>query len=201
MGGGVGQGMGEQLAAQVGEGEVCLAGEGVVGEADDLLFPGFVAHLGAAQHEDDLGSEALEEGDQFQGWAGVPDVDAEADDARVPGQQGLRDFERRLLDFELHDLGAGAQVAQVGEQASEPEGRVDELRVEGGEDDVGHASCGFLTVGKSRAPVRGVDIARVSPGWPPGRGVAAVTSRDRVSIRCPDPCPRVGRRCSRHGSG
>lgn len=59
---------------------------------------------------------------------------------RAAGEQVLDDFQRGLLDLELGEFSAFAKVAEVREEIAEAEGRVDVLRVERREDDVGHGA-------------------------------------------------------------
>ena len=67
-----------------------------------LIVP-FVADFRAAEHDDQVGSERLEQQHDGQRFGGVPDVDAEADDARLCSDNGERDVERPLADGELGD--------------------------------------------------------------------------------------------------
>ena len=76
--------------------------------------------------------------DDLSGLRDVPDVDAEAEEARRAREQGLGDVERAQVDVEFGDDGARLQFAEVGEEIAQPERGVDELRVERGEDDVRH---------------------------------------------------------------
>ena len=68
----------------------------------------------------------------------VPDVNAEADDPRLMREQLLSDFERALVDVELRDRRALAQLPEIGQQVAQAEGGVDVFGVERREDDVRH---------------------------------------------------------------
>ncbi len=129
----------EELLAEFREHEVAFAAHDVVRVAAHRLRVGFVAHLGAAEHDDDFGSDRLEHRDQLRRRLRVPDVDAEADDARRLREDLLGDVGGPVLDVELDDRAVLAQVAEVGAEATQPEGCVDPLRVQCGEDDGGHA--------------------------------------------------------------
>ena len=84
------------------------------------------------------GPHALERGDDFRRRRHVPDVNAQPDDLRVPGQQRFRDVHRALVDVELQERCGASQRPQVGQQIAQPERGVDVLRVERGENDVRH---------------------------------------------------------------
>jgi hypothetical protein len=126
--------------AQAGKGEVGFAGNDVVGKAADGLLVGFVADFGAADDDDQVGTEAFEEGDEVSGWGGVPDIDAEADDFGLLGEDGFGDVEEALVDVEFKETGARLEVAEVGEQVAQAESAVRVPGVEGGQDDVGHGA-------------------------------------------------------------
>ena len=74
-----------------------------------------VRDFGAA--EDDLYFRRFvpEEGEQFGHVHGVPDVDAEAEDLRVAGGDGVGDFGGGLLDREFGEICLWAQLAHVGQ--------------------------------------------------------------------------------------
>ena len=67
--------------------QIRLAGDDVVGELDDFLPFGFVADLRAAEDDFDFRADALDGGDDFGGLRDVPDINAEADDFRIPREQ------------------------------------------------------------------------------------------------------------------
>ena len=125
----------EQLAAKIGEGKIRLARDGVVGETHELLRVGFVADLGAADHDDEFGTDTLEDAHQFRGGRHVPDVHAEAQDARLAGQDGIGDVDGLLIDVELGQFGTRLQLAQVRHQVAQPKRGVKVPRVEGAQQD------------------------------------------------------------------
>ena len=84
------------------------------------------------------GSHPFQVGNQLRRFRGVPDIDADADDLRVVGKDALGDINGALLDVELQNLGARLQIAQIGHQVAETERAVRVLRVQRGQDDVGH---------------------------------------------------------------
>jgi hypothetical protein len=59
-----------------------------------------------------------------KGGAGVPDVHAESEEARVRLEQRLGDVEGALIDVELEDRGPRSQLPEVGDEATHPEGGV-----------------------------------------------------------------------------
>ena len=105
----------------------------MVREAHNLLLLPLVAHLRAAEDDDDLGREALEQAHDLRGLAHVPDVNAQPDDARPTGQKLLHDVQRALLYLELQQRGAGLKRAEIRVEVAQPERAVDELGVERGE--------------------------------------------------------------------
>lgn len=138
-GGGGGRGCGgEQGAAQVGEGQVGFAGEGMIGEGDNFLVFGFVADLRASEDDDEIGLEAFEEGDELEGGLDVPNIDAEANDTGLLGEDRFGDVDGVLLKIELEEGGAGLKFGEVGVEVSQAEGGMDIAGIEGGQDDLGH---------------------------------------------------------------
>lgn len=129
----------EEAAGQLGEGQVGFAADDVVGDLGDGLGFGFVTDLGSAQDDLELGSEAFEEADDLGGGRGVPDVDAEADDAGLVLEDGLDDVHGSSVEVEFEQDGVRAQIPEVGHQIAQSEGRVDVFGVERGQDDVRHA--------------------------------------------------------------
>lgn len=128
----------ENLAADRGELKVGFARDDEIGMADDFLAIGFIADFGAAKNEGDVGPEAFEGGGDLDSLGGVPDVNAESDDAGILGENGFDHIEGTLLKIEFEDGGARAERAEIGEEITEAERRVNVFGVEGGQDDVGH---------------------------------------------------------------
>ena len=91
--------------------------------------------FGAAEDDFQVGKLLAEEGEEFGDAGGVPDVDAEAEDVRVAGGDGVGNFGGGLLEGEFEELGLGAEVAHVGEEIARAEGGVAVPRVDGGEED------------------------------------------------------------------
>ncbi len=137
---------GEQLTAEAGEGQVRLAGDDVVGQLRDGLGLGFVADLRPAEDDREVRAEAFEGGDKLGCGRDVPDVNAEADDLRVPRQERFGDVDGSLVDIEFDNGGGVAQRAEVGEQVAQPEGGVDILRVERRQDDISHRAAQVSSV-------------------------------------------------------
>ncbi len=99
--------------------------------------------------------------DQFQGLAAVPEVDREGDHLRLLGEQGREDALFRLVDGELADRQFDGEVAAVGGQAGEGQAGVNELAVQGGQNDAhgaqhtqGAAPCqgGKQAAGRGEVP-------------------------------------------------
>src|SRR5581483_10670418 len=131
---------GEQNAANLGEFQVGFAGDDVVRLLRDLLPVGFVAHLGPAEDDDDLGAQAFEDGDDLRGGGGIPDVNAEANDARVFREKLLDDFDGSLMNVEFEEGGAGPEFIEIGQEITQTEGGVNVFCVECGQDNVGHGA-------------------------------------------------------------
>ena len=55
------------MAAKLGKSKVGFAGDDVVGEARDFLLVGFVADFGAAENDDEGGTELFEKTDEDEG--------------------------------------------------------------------------------------------------------------------------------------
>ena len=100
------------------EGQIRRARDQVVGQLHNGLFLPFVTDFRAAQHDEQIRSHPLEQGDDLGGLRHVPDVDAETDDARLFGQQRFGDVQRALGDDEFAEGGVGLQLAQVGVQVA-----------------------------------------------------------------------------------
>jgi len=128
----------EEGAAEIGEFEIGFARNDVIGQADDFLCFGFVTNFGSAEDDGETGADAFEGGDDFGSGCDVPNVDADADDLRVLGEDGFDDFEWALLEIEFEDGGQGAEWTEVGEQIAQAKGGVDVARVESGQDDLRH---------------------------------------------------------------
>lgn len=169
----------EQGPAEVGEREVGFAGDGVIREGDDFLALGFVADLGAAEDDAEFGSEAFEQGDDLEGWADVPDVDAESEDTGLLGEQGFDDFERGLFDLEFGDGGARLEIAEVGEQVAQAERGVDEFGVERAEQDVRHAVDASARCGAGEGRKAGTGCVPAGPhgGGLPGARLSVAERR------------------------
>ena len=120
----------KDVAAEGGEGEVPFAEEEEVG-----VGRGGAGDFGAAEDDEQIGEARAEQGEKSGDEGGVPDVDAEAEDAGIKGGDGLGDFGGGLLDGEFGEGGLGAEDAHIGEEAAGAEGGVAVARVDGGEED------------------------------------------------------------------
>src|SRR5688500_5569397 len=85
---------GEDGAAGCGKFQIRFAGDDVIGSSADRLGFRFEADFGPAEDNGDFGRDALEDMDHFGGERGVPDVNAQADNARPAGEQDFRDVVR-----------------------------------------------------------------------------------------------------------
>jgi len=97
-----------------------------------------MADLGSAHDHLDGGLELFEDGDDLARLEGIPNINSEADDLGFLSEQSLRDVEWALVDIKLDQLGMGDEIPEIGEEATQSEGCVNELRVEGAEEDVRH---------------------------------------------------------------
>ena len=129
---------------QVGEGEVAPARDHVVGGPAHRLRLDLVADFRSAEHDRDLRRHGLQQGDDPARLLDIPDVDAEADQARAARQDLLDRLLGAYAEDELDDLGFVAELTQVGAQAAQAERSVGVAGVEGGEDDRGHGLEGGL---------------------------------------------------------
>jgi hypothetical protein len=128
----------EEVMAEAREGKVGFACDDVIGELNDGLERGFVGDFGAAEDDEEIRAKTFKECDEFGGRCDVPDVDAEAEYARIGLEDAFGDIERALLEIELEELGLGLEGAEVGEEIAEAEGGVNVFGVDGGEEDVRH---------------------------------------------------------------
>ena len=128
----------EQLGANLGEFQVRLASDDVVGQLHDGLGLNLIADFWSTQNDDEVRSQALKGGDQFGCRRHVPEVDAEPDDSRIPGEQDFRDVNRALVDVKLQDGRGALERAEVGEEIAQAERGVDVFRVEGGQNNLSH---------------------------------------------------------------
>ena len=87
-------------------------------------------------------ADTLQRRDHLGGFRDVPDVYAQANDARILREHDLCNVERALVDVEFQQLGAIPQFTQVGEQIAQSEGSVDIFRVQRAENNVGHQTGG-----------------------------------------------------------
>ncbi len=113
---------------------------------------GLVTDLGAAEDDDEVWAELAEEGDEFGGGADIPDVDADADEGGVEGEDLFGDVDGALVDVEFADGGVGLEFGEVGEEVAQAEGGVGITGVEGGEEDGGGhgGGCGVVQLGEAK---------------------------------------------------
>src|SRR5690606_12921701 len=81
---------------------------------------------------------AFQVGDKPRGLVDVPDVDADADDLRLLGEDRFQDVDGPLADVEFEELRMLAEFAEVGVEVAQPERGVREFGVESRENEVGH---------------------------------------------------------------
>jgi hypothetical protein len=104
----------------------------VVGKADDPLLFGFVTDLRSAEDDFDVRPDPFDGANDFSRRNDIPDVDAKADDFRVPGQEDFRNIRRTLVDIEFHEARAWLQVTKVGQQIAQAERGMDIFRIKRG---------------------------------------------------------------------
>src|SRR5260221_10362830 len=122
----------QQYLAHFAKLQIRFAGDDVVGKFNNGLAVRFIADLRAAENDFDVRAYAFDGGDDFRGGRDVPDVNTEADDLGIAGEQHFRDVQRTLVDVELDQAGVGAQRTQVGHEITQAERGMDVFRVEGG---------------------------------------------------------------------
>ncbi len=120
------------MRAEAREGEVGFAGDDVIGESADFLLIGFVADFGAAEDEGGSGQGAFQFGYELQRGRCVPDVNTDADDGGLLGDNRRHNFFDALIDVELKDAGARLERAEIGHQIAQSKGGVCPAGVEGG---------------------------------------------------------------------
>ena len=171
---------GEEARTELREGALALAADDVVDVGEPGLVVDLVADLRTADDDGQRGRQAAEELDDLPAELDVPDVDAEADDPRLVGEDGLDDVDRPELDRELEHRRLAPQRAHVGEEVAQAEGGVGVLRVECRQDDRRHGdmvaaegrrrrSLGPTQVGGGEAPTRR-SRRRRSGRWPSPAG-------------------------------
>jgi len=72
----------------------------MISEPHNLLLPGFVADLRASENNRQLWTQLFQKGEQLGRERDVPDVDSEAEDARLQ-RHNSRNLRRTLADREL----------------------------------------------------------------------------------------------------
>jgi len=102
------------------------------------LFLDLVTYFRPADHDDHFRRNALQECHRFGCFLGVPNVDAEAHDARLACEQRLDDVRRPHAKHELDEIRITAQVSHVGGEVTQTQRRVGVARVDGGEHDGRH---------------------------------------------------------------
>ena len=125
----------QDLAAQLGESDVAPAGDDVIRQLDDFLLACLVRDFRAAQDDGQMWRHPLEHGHQAGGLFHVPDIDAEADDARRMRQDALDQVGGLGADDEFLDPGLLLQRAHIGQQVAQAERGVRIAGVEGREQD------------------------------------------------------------------
>src|ERR1700734_584979 len=100
----------------------------MIGELDDLLRFGLIADFGAAEDDYYVRTDTLDSGDDVGGFGNVPDINAQADDLRILGEQDFRDVDRTLVDVEFYDARAGLERTEVREEIAQAERGGDEFR-------------------------------------------------------------------------
>ena len=152
----------EHGTANLGKKKIGFASDDQIGLLDDGLKFRLMAHLGAAEDQEEVGCESFEDGDEFGAGGSVPDVNAEPDDFWGVRQNFGGDVEGALFDFELEDPGVGLEFAEVGVEVAEPKSGVDVARVEGGEEDGGWGGRGALGHGGWSVSAKAVGLQWLS---------------------------------------
>ena len=129
---------GENLLTDFGEFQIGFTGDNVIGEFSDELFLSFVTNFGSAENNGYIRTEALEGGDEFGGLGNVPDINAEADDFWVLGEEDFGNVGGAMVDFKFEDAGVGFESAEVGQEVAQAKGAMNVLGVQGGQDDIWH---------------------------------------------------------------
>src|SRR6185295_8710189 len=109
----------QQPAANISERQISLASDHVVRAPHNLLLIDFKTHLGSAEDDRDVGSDALQSRNDLRSLRNIPDVNSEADDLRLLGDQHFNQIQRSLIDVEFDQTGAGLQFSEIRQQISE----------------------------------------------------------------------------------
>ncbi len=131
--------VGQAGAAERGKRQVGFAADHVIGELADRLLLGLVADFRPAHDDDQVRLQPFQVGYQLGRDPHIPDIHPEPDDPRTVTQDLLGQVNSALADLELEQLRARRQVAEVGQQVSQPERRMRVPRVAGGQDDIRRA--------------------------------------------------------------
>ena len=129
-----------QLPHQGGKTDVAPAGDDMIGQIADTLFVDLETDFGTTEHDDRLRRDRLELGHEPRGLLDVPDIHADADDARSFRQQFLDDILGLLADHELADRRGLPPLAKVRAQVAQAERGMRVTGVEGSQQDLGHAA-------------------------------------------------------------
>jgi hypothetical protein len=130
---------GEQTAAHLGEFQVSLAGDDVIGCANDRLTITLETDFGSAKNNDQVRAKLFKQRDEFGGRCDIPDVNTKAEDFGIFGKERLGDFGDRLVDIEFQQSGARTKFAEIRQQISQAESGMDVFCIQRCEDNLGHA--------------------------------------------------------------
>ena len=122
----------QQFPANFRKFQISFTSDDMVGELNDGLVFGFVTDFRATQNDFNIRPKTFDGGDDFRRRGDIPNINAEADDFWLAGQQHFRDVERPLVDVKLDEGGTGPQITEISQQITQPERGMDVFRVEGG---------------------------------------------------------------------
>jgi len=94
--------------------------------------------LPPAQDHHDVRTNSLQLRHKLRCRIDIPDIDADTDDQRLLGQDGLDGIDWPLVDVEFQNGGARLERPEIGHEIAQPERRVCITRVERCQDDVRH---------------------------------------------------------------
>ena len=138
------RGVGQDLPTQRREGDLPPAGDDIIGHLRDRLRFSFVRHLRPAEHNHDFRREPFQQRNQLGRFLNVPDVNAQADDARRFRQQALGHHGRAAANDEFDDLAVRLQLAHIRQQVTQAERGVRVSGVKRGQQDRGrHGEAAF----------------------------------------------------------
>jgi Glycosyl hydrolases family 35 len=130
----------QEPPAQLGEFQIGLARDDVIGQSTDFLRIRFVTDLRSTDDDGHIGPNALKFGHELRRRGDVPDINSQADDLGIMAKDRLHGVGGPPTDVEFQHQRLGTQRSQIGHQIAQPKRRMGVAGVESGQNDAGHAA-------------------------------------------------------------